>query len=63
MEVGVVAEPDFDPDTLDQIDHMIKLVNLTAAVQEYRSQGFTDLWVMDPMTGRSKRIWILNLPN
>jgi len=61
--VGLVADPDFVPDLLDEIDQMMEVVNLAAKVQALVVEGYSDLWVRNPLTDRSKRIWILHLPN
>jgi hypothetical protein len=56
-------DPDFDPEIFDEIDQMIKVVNFAIQVQSLHSEGFSELWVKDLLTGRSKRIWVLSLPN
>jgi len=66
-EVVLVGNPDFDPDSepdlFDEIEHMMAAVNFAVKVQALMSEGYTELWVRDPLTGRSKRIWIISLPN
>ena len=61
----LVVEPnfdEFDPDSLDEIDQMMDHVNFVVKLQEDIAEGFSDVWVTNPVTGRSKLIWILSLP-
>ena len=62
-----MVEPNFDaidPNLLDEIDHqMMKVVNFPARIKALVAEGYSDLWVNDPRTGRSKLICILSLPN
>jgi hypothetical protein len=54
---------EFDPDSLDEIDQMIEHVNFVAKIQDSIKEGFSDVWVTDKATGRSKLIFILSLPH
>ena len=56
-------DPDFDPGLMDEIDQMMKGVNFAVQVQEYYRDGYSEIWVRQPRTGRMKRIWIFNLPD
>ena len=54
--------PEFDQETLDQIDLMMDFVNFTVKIQDLIEEGYTELWCRDPLTGRQKRIWIISTP-
>jgi hypothetical protein len=58
-----VQEPDFDPDLSEQIDSMMDFVNVTVQIQQDMAEGYTELWLKNPSTGRHKRIWLLSMPH
>ena len=61
-----MVEPNFDgidPNLLDEIDQMMEVVNFPARIKALITEGYSDVWVTDPLTGRSKLICILSLPN
>ena len=58
-----MEKPEIDKHVQDQIDLIMDFVNFTAQLQDLINQGYTESYVIDPLTGRQKRLRLLSTSN